>query len=280
MSQAWLNLQLSAIWPTSKPLRQRVLDLGLRPGNYATLRVLISTKGSSRLTRQDLKDQVQHDEFTDAVSNVVTYTQEHRNQVIRWSVIALAILLVAGGIWAFLNYQKTQRQNDLAAAMAVANAQIGPHNEFATTFATEDARNAAAEKALSDVAVKDGNSNEGMIALYYVTSLKAKTNPAGSEADFKRVADSSSNVAPLAKIALAQLYMGDKKTAQAQDLLRSIVNNPTDLVSKAQAQVLLAQTEAPIKPQDSKATLKMISAEDRKRQAVSQAADSVAEQLK
>ena len=31
---------------------------------------------------------------------------------------------------------------------------------------------------------------------------------------------------------------------QAQDLLRSIVNNPTDLVSKAQAQILLAQTEA------------------------------------
>jgi hypothetical protein len=232
------------------------------------------------LTRHDLKEQLQHDEFTDAVSNVVSYTQSHRRQVMRWSIIAAAVLLVAAGIWAFLTYQKTQRQNDLAGAMAVANAQIGPPNEFMKTFTTEDARDLAAEKALSDVVAKDGGSNEGMIALYYLATLKAKKDQTSSEGDFKRVAESSSDVASLAKIALAQIYIGEKKVAPAQDLLRSLVNKPTDLVSKAQAQVLLAQTEASASPQDSKATLKMIAPDDQKRQAVARAVDAVSAQLK
>ncbi len=232
------------------------------------------------MTRHDLKEQLQHDEFTDAVSNVVSYTQIHRQQVIRWLVIAAVVLLVAGGIWALLTYQKTQRQNDLAAAMSVVNAQVGPSNDFLKTFPTQDAKDAAAQKALADVVAKDGDSNEGMIALYTLATFKAKKDQAGSETDFKPVADSSSTVSPLAKIALAQLYVGENKTAQAQDLLRSIINSPTDLVSKAQAQVLLAQTEASANPKDSRATLKMISPDDQKRQAVSRAVDAVSAQLK
>ncbi len=232
------------------------------------------------MTRHDLKEQLQHDEFTDAVSNVVSYTQIHRQQVIRWSVIAAAVLVVAGGIWAFVNYQKTQRQNDLSAAMSIVNAQVGPPNDFMKTYPTQEAKDAASQKALSEVVSKDGSSNEGMIALYTLATLKAKKDQASSEADFQRVADSSSTVSPLAKIALAQLYVGENKTPQAQDLLRSIINKPTDLVSKAQAQILLAQTEAAVNPVDSKATLKMISPEDQKRRAVSQAADSVSAQLK
>ncbi len=232
------------------------------------------------MTRHDLKEQLQHDEFTDAVSNVVSYTQSHRQQVVRWVVIAAVVLLIAGGIWGFLKYQKTQRRNDLAAAMDVVSAQVGPSNDFIKTYPTEAAHDAASQKALSDVVAKDGSSEEGMIALYYLASLKAKTDQAASEPDFKRVADSGTSVAPLAKIALAQLYVGEKKTAEAQDLLRSIVNNPTDLVSKAQAQVLLAQMEAAGNPQNSKATLKMIGPDDSKRQAVSRAVDAVSAQLK
>jgi len=232
------------------------------------------------LTRHDLKDQLQHDQFTDAVSGVVSYTQVNRQKVIRWVIIVVAVLVVAGAVWGLLSYQKTQRQNDLAEAMTVVNAPVGPANEFAKSYLNEDAKNAASMQALSQVVSKDGSSNEGMIALYYLATLKAKKDQAGAEADLKRVADSSSDVTPLAKIALAQLYMGEKKTAAAQDLLRSIISSPTELVSKAQAQILLAQTEATINPQDSKGVLKMIDANDQKRPAVSKASDAVSAQLK
>lgn len=232
------------------------------------------------MTRHDLKEQLQHDQFTDAVSGAFSYAQTHRQQVIRWSVIAVAVLLVAGGIWGFLTYQKSQRQNDLSEAMIVLDAKVGPPNDFTRTYPTEQAKEAAAIKALADVAAKDGGSNEGWIALYNLATVKAKKDQGAAEGDFKRVADSSSEVAPLAKIALAQIYVGDKKTAQAQDLLRSIINNPTDLVSKAQAQILLAQTEASVDPRDAKAELKMISPDAQKRPAVTSAASAVSAQLK
>lgn len=232
------------------------------------------------MTRHDLKDQLQHDQFTDAVTGVVSYTQSHRQEVIRWSIIGAAVLLVAGGIWGFLKYQSTQRQNDLAQAMAVTTAQIGPANDFGKTFPTEAAKDAAAEKAFSAVVAKDGNTEEGMIALYYLATQKAKTDQAGSEPELKRVADSGTKVAPLAKIALAQLYIGQNKTSAAQDLLRSIINDPTALVSKAQAQILLAQTEATVNPQDAKGVLKMINSTDEKRAAVSRAVEAVSSQLK
>ncbi len=232
------------------------------------------------MTRHDLKDQLEHDQFTDAVTGVVSYTKTHTQQVIRWSIIAVAVLAVAGGIWGFLHYQKTQRQNDLAEAMAVTDAQVGPPNDFAKTYPTQEAKDAAAVKAFSDVVAKDGSSNEGMIALYYLATQKAKTDQNGSEVEFKRVADSGSDVAPLAKIALAQIYVGQNKTAAAQDLLRSIINNPTDLISKAQAQILLAQTEAASNPQDAKGMLKMIDATDQRRPAVSRASEAVSAQLK
>ncbi len=232
------------------------------------------------MTRHDLKDQLQHDQFTDAVSEVVSYASTNRRQVIRWSIIAVAVIAVAGGIWAFLSHQKSAREADLAAAMTVVGAQVGPPNDFAKTYPTEDAKNQAATKALADVVAKDGSSNEGMIAQFYLATMKAKKDPAGSEADFKRVADSGSTVAPLAKIALAQLYVGDKKTAEAQDLLRSIINSPTELVSKAQAQLLLAQIDATVDPQAAKSLLKTVDAADQKRPAISRASEAIAGQLK
>ena len=232
------------------------------------------------MTRHDLKDQLQHDQFTDAVSGVVAYTQTNRQQVIRWTLIAVAVLAVAGGIWGFLSYQATQRQNDLADAMVVVNAQVGAPNDFTKTYPTQDAKDEASVKALSNVVAKDGTSDEGMLALFQLATIQAKKDQAGAEGQFKRVADSGSQVAPLAKVALAQLYMGQNKVAAAQDLLRSIINHPTDLVSKAQAQILLAQTEASSNPQDSRAVLKMIDPADAKRAAVSKATESVSAQLK
>ena len=232
------------------------------------------------MTRHDLKEQLQHDQFTDTVSNVISYTQTHRQQVIRWAVIGAVVLLLAGGIWWYVSAQKAQRQKDLSAAMTVVDAQVGPANEFSKTYPTNEAKDAAATKALSDVGAKDGDSKEGMIALYYLATIKAKKDQASAVPDFQKVSNSSSDVAPLAKIALAQIYVGQNKLAQAQDLLRSIINTPTDLVSKAQAQILLAQTEAASDPKDAKAQLKMISPDAQKRAAVSRAADSVSAQLK
>ena len=88
-------------------------------------------------------------------------------------------------------------------------------------------------KALAEVVAKDGGTREGYLAQYYLGTLKAQNDDAkGAESDLRAVANSGSDSAALAKIALAQLYIASKRTREAQDLLRSLVNKPTDLVSK------------------------------------------------
>ncbi|HEY3940428.1 MAG TPA: tetratricopeptide repeat protein [Bryobacteraceae bacterium] len=232
------------------------------------------------MTRHELKEQLQHDRFTDVVTSAVSFTSSHRRSVIQWSVVLGIVLVLAGGAWWYFAHARSVRQRDLAAAMAVVAAPIGPPNEFAQTFPTEQAKTQASLKALSGVVAKDGNSREGLIARYYLGTLKAQDNDTkGAESDLRGVADSTNPMSPLAKIALAQLYLSQKRTADAQGLLRSIVNDPTALVSKAQAQILLAQLDETASPKEAKGILQSIEKADRERPAVTRAADQLSSQL-
>lgn len=232
------------------------------------------------MTRHELKEQLQHDHFTDAVSSAVGYASSHRQSLIRWSVIGAVIAIIAVGAWWYLRSQRDARRHDLATALAVLDAQVGPPNEYAKTFATEDAKQDAGLKALSDVVSKDGGSKEGLIAQYYRGTLRAqKSDKAGAESDLKTVADSNSEVAPLAKIALAQIYLGEKKTTEAQGLLKGLADDPKDLVSKAQAQVLLAQIDETANPQRSKDVIRSIDPTDQLRPAVKKATEQLNSEL-
>ncbi len=232
------------------------------------------------MTRHELKEQLQHDQFTDAVSGALGYAKSHRQNVTRLLIVLAAVLVLFGGGYWYYSHQRSLRQQDLGAALAVVDTPVGPANDYGKTFLTDDAKQTAARKALSGVVGKYPGSHEGLIAQYYLGTLKAQANDAkGAESDLRKVADSSSEVAPLARIALAQIYLGEKKTAEAQGLLRAIINSPTSLVSKAQAQILLAQIDQPVNPAESKNILKSIDKSDQGRPAVSRASDQLSTQL-
>jgi hypothetical protein len=231
------------------------------------------------LTRHELKEQLQHDQFTDTVSNALGYANTHRQQVVRWAALGIAVLAIGSLLIWYMSYRKSVRQQDLNAALAVVDAQVGPHNEYVRTFNTAEEKRDAALKALSNVVAKDGGTREGYIAQYYRGTLRAQKNDnAGAESDLRAVADSHSETAALAKIALAHLFVASNKTAQAQDLLRSIVNKPTDLVSQAQAEVLLAQLDESFNPKESKRILQTLK-KPGESAAVSRAADQLSAQL-
>ncbi len=230
------------------------------------------------MTRHELKEQLQHDQFTDSVSGALHYASSHKQKVIQWGVIAgVAILLIGGALW-FNSYRKAQRENDLQAAFAVVDAQVGPHNDYTKTFATQDEKNKASIKALTQVASKDNGTREGLLAQYYLGTLMAQTGDSkGAEWNLKTVASSSSDAAALAKIALAQFYISANRASEAQDLLKSLVNKPTDLVSKGQAQVLLAQLDASANPKEAKRILDGLK-KPGESPAVTRAADQLAAQ--
>jgi predicted negative regulator of RcsB-dependent stress response len=213
------------------------------------------------LTRHELKEQLQHDQFTDAASRTFEYIAENRQTVTRWAIVALAIAAIVGGWLWYASYRRSVRQQDLQAAFAVLDAQVGPGNQFVKSFPTQEAKTQASMKALQSVVAKDSGSKEGYIAQYYLGTLKAQNGDArGAEADLKPIAESGSDSAALAKIALAQVYAGEGKTKEAQELLKSLVNKPTDLVSKAQAEILLARMDETSNPQQAKSILQSLKA--------------------
>ena len=230
------------------------------------------------MTRHELKEQVQHDAFTDSFSRLFQYSSSHREQLIRWGVIAVAVIaVIVGAVW-YSSHARAIRQADLASAFAILTAPVGPPNQFGKTFPTEDAKRQASLKALSDVVTKDGGTTEGFMAQYYRGTLKAQQDAKGAETDLRTVADSNSSSSPLAKIALAQLYAGENRISDARQLLQGLVNKPTDLVSKPQAQILLAQLDGISNPKEAKQILQSLQTPNQD-PAVSRAAGQVSSAL-
>jgi hypothetical protein len=228
------------------------------------------------LTRHELKDQLQHDHFTDAVSNVVSYADSHRLTLIRAGVAVLVILVLAGGAWWYFAAQSEKRQQELAAALSIQDAQVGAPNDFAKTYPTDDAKKDAFMAAIASFVGKYQGTREGLIAQYYRGAARAqKGDAAGAESDLRTVADSSSSVAPLAKMALVNLYIGDKKGVEAQALLQSMIKDPSPLVSKAQAQIFEAQVDQATNPQAAKDALKSVDAAAQQRPSVKRAVEQL-----
>lgn len=231
------------------------------------------------MTRHELKEQLQHDQFTDAVSRVVNYTTEHRQRVVRLAITAAIVLAIAGSLFWYSSYRRSVRERDLQAVLTVLDAQVGPANGYSKTFPTEQAKTQASIKALSDMVAQHGGTREGLIAQYYLGTLKAQQGDnKGAEADLSAVADSSSDCKSLAKIALTQLYVGEGKTTEAQKVLQSIIEKPSDLVSKAQAQIMLARLDETVNPKASRALLQTLKTPN-ERPAVARAVSEIEAQL-
>lgn len=232
------------------------------------------------MTRHELKEQLQHDAFAENVSGVISYASSHREKLTRWAIIAGVVLIAAGiALW-YSSYRREQRRNDLQAAFAVYEAPVGSSAVVGKTFSNQDEKNKASLKAFSEVAAKDDGSEEGRIARYYVGVLKAQTGDSkGAETDLRAVASAGGEISALAKIALSQLLSGEKRQTEAQALLREVVNKPTDLVSKTQAQLLLAQSLESSNPAEAKKLLQSVKASNPS-PAVTRALDQVASQNK
>jgi predicted negative regulator of RcsB-dependent stress response len=231
------------------------------------------------LTRHELKEQLQHDTFTESVSRTLVYASTHRQRLIQWGIVVVIAAVVIAGAFFINSHRRALREQDLQAAFAVLDAQVGPPSEYGKTFPAQNAKLQASIKALAQVAAKDAGTREGFFARYYLGTLKAQNNDLkGAEADLSTVAKSGSDSAALAKIALAQLYLSSKRTSEAQELLRSLVNKPTDLVSKAQAEVLLAQLDASVHPQQAKQIIQKLKSSSTD-PAVGRAADELSAQL-
>ena len=183
------------------------------------------------MTRHELKEQLQHDPLTDNVELAVDYVTTHRQVVLRWVIIGLAVLVIAAlGAWYF-QHEKAVRQQALRNALDIVEAQVTPQpNSFAKTFPTQQAKDQASMKALADVASRYSGSDEGRAAQYYLASFQAETeNTAKPKRTSSKWRTRALPITSLGKVALAQLYAGEGKTGEAKTILDGLIQHPTPL---------------------------------------------------
>jgi predicted negative regulator of RcsB-dependent stress response len=208
----------------------------------------------ARITRKELKT----DKFALEVEHTVDFFEEHQQEIIRYGAIALGVVALVVVIMLYRNHQHSVREEALAHALAVQEASVGqPAPGALMTFPTEQAKEKEAVKTFSELASKYPGTDEGYIAEYYLGCITADQGKLGEAArHFESVANSgNSRYGSLAKFSLAQVYVAEGKRAEAEKLLRSLVDHPSIYVSKDQATLSLAKVLATTKPAEARKLL-------------------------
>lgn len=217
---------------------------------------------------KQLREQIKHDKFVEEVGHTVEYLSGHKAQVSKYGGIAAAVIVVIAGIYAFMSYQASSRQEDLRKATMSLDAFIGDPAQNPTSapaYKTQAEKDEAAFKAFQEVATKHAGSTEGDMARYQASTLACDQGKIDDcIAGFKQSAGSSDkNVASLSKLSLATIYLSQGKNDDAEKLARELVANPTPVVSKEQAQIIVARSIMKTKPQDARVILESLQALDR-----------------
>ena len=207
-----------------------------------------------RAHRRELK----HDKFVEQVGYSVEYAAEHKSQLVKYGAAALGVLALAVVWYFYSNSQAATRQQALREAMRIQEAQIGPsQSEFVVSFPTQAEKDAAVVKTFTELSSKYPGSDEGAIAQFFLGVAAADQGKlAEAEKHFKAAVDAADKVyASQAKLSLAQVYEATGRVPEAEKLLRSMINDPTILVSKEQATVALARTIAKSNPSEARKLL-------------------------
>jgi len=201
-----------------------------------------------KLTRKELKS----DKFALEVQHSVEFVSQHRQQMIQWAVGALAVvLIVIGTVW-YRSYQHSARQEALHAAMLIQNSTVGPsQSEYVVSFPTAQARETAVVKAWRDMATKYPGTQEGDIAEFFLGTNAADVGNLPEAAKHLQAAIDSGNgpYASEAKLALAQIYAAQGKLNDGVQLIQSVIDHPTVVVSKDAAILALADLVKTSDPQ-------------------------------
>jgi predicted negative regulator of RcsB-dependent stress response len=229
----------------------------------------------SRITRKELKS----DKFALEVEHSITFFEEHKKEISRYGTIALAVAVLIVGYSIYSRHEHSAREQALAAAIRVQEAPVGQAAAGSLSFPTQEAKDQEAIRVFSDLQSKYSGSAEGQIAQYYLGAVKADQGKlAEAEKVFSELADrGDKKYSSLAKLSLSQIYFGDGRDAQGEKVLRDLIDNPSEFVSKDQATISLARFLAPKKRAEA---LKLLEPLRTQPGAVSQVALSLIGELK
>jgi tetratricopeptide (TPR) repeat protein len=238
--------------------------------------------------RAETRHQMKQDRFSkatfEAAEKTVHWSQEHQSKLIAGLIAVVAIAAIAGGGWYYVQSQDEKASLDFAIAVRALETPLRPAGTPAQpdfpSYESEAERASVARKQFQAIADKYSSTHTGKMARYFVgvTSAQMGDN-ATAERNLQEAADSSdAQLASLGKIALASLYRQEKKDSQAVDLYKQLIDKPSELVSKATAQLELASFyESRQKPDDAKKLYQEIQKDNPQTEAGSMAQRRLAE---
>jgi predicted negative regulator of RcsB-dependent stress response len=213
--------------------------------------------------RAETRHQLKQDRFSkvtfEAAENAAHWTAEHQTKLIVAVIAVIIVGAIAFGGWYYVNSQDEKASADLSIAVRTFEAPIRPAGsppqpDF-PSFASSQERATAARKQFQEIVDKYPHTHTAEMARYFagMASIQLGDN-ATAERNLQEVAASSnSSLASLAKFALASVDRAENKDSQAVDLYKQLIDKPTIVVSKATAQLELADYyESKQKPDEAK----------------------------
>ena len=195
-------------------------------------------------TRHALKK----DSFAQATASSVSWISGHRSGVIRWALIAAAVVIPLGGGLTYWILQSLAADKALGAALDVYTAPLAEPGAPAEVgvYSTAGERSKVSNQQFVAVAKQYGWLPEGTKAHYFAgVTYQELGQTASAETELKAAAGSwNRNLSNLAKLALAGIYRDTGRDAQAIELYTALAAKPSETVSAGVAQLDLADLYA------------------------------------
>jgi hypothetical protein len=116
-----------------------------------------------RLTRHELKT----DKFVEEVGHTVHFLEEHRQAILRYGSIALALILIAAAVYGYTRTKRAERQLALGKILDIYNAPVmDPPPAEITAFRSEEEKSQAIVKGCNELIQKYAGSDEAALATY------------------------------------------------------------------------------------------------------------------
>jgi predicted negative regulator of RcsB-dependent stress response len=238
--------------------------------------------------RAETRHSLKQDKFSkvtlSAAEKTVHWTVEHKGKLIVGAIVVLGLLTTAFGGWYFLRQQDQKASVDFGKAVRTLDTPIRPAGappqpDF-PTFASTKERAGEAHKQFQQVVDNYPHTRTSEFARYFLGITDVELgNTAAAEKELKQAADSRrGDLAALAKFALASVYRKTGKDKDAIDLYKSLAEKPTETVSKATAQMELADLyQEKQQTQEARRILEQVQKENPNTQVASLASSKLAE---
>jgi TolA-binding protein len=195
---------------------------------------------------QQTKAALKQDKFVTTTTHGLEWASENRRSVVTTTAILLGVILVAVLGVVIYNSRAESASVAFGAAMQAYQTPVAQAGDAVPpgvkTYSSIAERAKAAKALFLDVANKYGMTPDGENARYFagLTEIEAGDNQAAEDTLKKIAGGWNSNLAGLAKFALAQLYHETGRDPQAIDIYNDLTAKPTETVPSGLAQLQLA----------------------------------------